>query len=188
MRFDISALVSLILAASVVSARPSDLELDLGSAVTPDSYWITPLPRAPVRCIGDDIKAFPPEQRRLRVLRNSNIEYVYNCFGVGEALCYDNAPGRFGRWTFGIDRNTRQVNLWSPSLQIVWSHCTEATHVCVAIETGYNPQMPTYSKERPEMFFYDDRTQTYVGELTCDGTDGKVSSSRIMCQFSHVSF
>lgn len=111
---------------------------------------------------------------------------MYTCFGVGEGLCFDNAPGSFGRWTFGIDENTRQVNLWSPSLQVVWSHCSEASHVCVAVETGYDPQMPTYSVERPEMFFYDDKAHTYTGELKCDGTDGEVSASITLTILSTV--
>lgn len=175
-----NALAGFLLATVVVSARPSsDLEFHFSSSVTPDSYWITPLPRTPVKCIGDDIKALPPEHSR-RVLRSNNADYEYSCFGVGEALCYNNEPGGFGRWIFGIDKNSRQVNLWSPSLEVVWSHCTEASHVCVAVETGYNPQAPTYSKERPEMFFYDENTQTYVGELTCDGTEGKASSIIIL--------
>jgi len=43
--------------------------------------------------------------------------------------------------------------------------------VCIGEDHGTDGGQ-WYSQERPYLFFYDEKTNTYVGELTCDDTDG----------------
>lgn len=44
--------------------------------------------------------------------------------------------------------------------------------VCIGEDRGTDNGR-WYSKQRPYLFFYDEKTHTYVGELTCDDTDGE---------------
>lgn len=48
--------------------------------------------------------------------------------------------------------------------------CKDITHVCIGEDHENNPAR--YSDECPFLFFYNDKTHTYEGQLTCDGTDG----------------
>ena len=123
--------------------------------VEPDfMYWVTPIESLGLTCGGSSIKSRDGE---------------YTCIKAGEALCQDNDGGPFGRWTFGITEDN-QVNLWTPKNEIAWTFCTEVSHVCIGEER--DPRPDKYSNQRPYLYFYDEKTQRTVGNLTCDGTDG----------------
>ena len=126
--------------------------------VEPDfGYWLTPIAALGLTCGGTNIKSRDGQ---------------YVCIKAGEALCQDNDGGPFGRWTFGIiEENGRStVNLWSPNNEVAWTFCTDVTHVCIGEER--DPRPNKFSNERPYLYFYDEKTQRTVGNLTCDGTDG----------------
>lgn len=97
------------------------------------------------------------------------------CMTEGESLCidygFDSPMG--GRWQFGILEN--KLRLYDPKGIIVWEYCAEVSHLCIGEEHGADPNR--YSKERPYMTFYNEKTHTVVGNLTCDGTDGEVRIS-----------
>jgi hypothetical protein len=120
-------------------------------------YWLPQLSAAGIQCGGTSMKTGDGGE--------------YRCFKDGEGICRDKNLGSFGpgQWTFGIVDGT--VTLFTPANEIVWRFCSDVTHVCIGEDHGTdNGQW--YSKERPYLFFYDENTHTYVGELTCDGTDG----------------
>mmetsp|Transcript_33015 Transcript_33015/g.72407 ORF Transcript_33015/g.72407 Transcript_33015/m.72407 type:complete len:469 (+) Transcript_33015:157-1563(+) len=120
-------------------------------------YWSAPIPDLGLTCIDNSIRA-------------GGGKPLTTCITDGEALCVEYDDHRYfgGRWTFGI--KDREIMLWNPRNEMVWSWCMEASHICIGEEHGY--QKDRYSNERPFMFFFDQKTQRRVGELKCDGTDG----------------
>jgi len=134
-------------------SSPTDMAAD--DVVEPDfMYWVTPIASLGLTCGGASIKSRDGQ---------------YVCIKAGEALCQDNDGGPFGRWTFGITEDN-QVNLWTPKNEIAWTFCTDVSHVCIGEER--DPRPDKFSNERPYLYFYDEKTQQTVGNLTCDGTDG----------------
>ena len=130
------------------------------NAVTPD-YWVAPIKSIGLTCIDNSVRA------------GGDKDEDYTCITEGESICIDYEPytPMGGRWSFGVKDGF--VHLWNPNNEIVWSYCRTVTHVCIGEEQGFDPNK--FSEERPYMFFYDEKSQTRVGELTCDGTDGVVS-------------
>ena len=155
--------------AHAVASLPSDHLFDhylsqmtrvLPGQVSTDSYrWFAPIPKLDLTCIGKNIKA-----------GGSNLP-LSTCIEAGKAICIENEYSSFGpgQWTFGITKDN-QLRLWNPKNEIVWSFCKDITHVCIGEDHEGNPAR--YSDERPFLFFYNDKTHTYEGQLTCDGTDG----------------
>lgn len=147
-------------AAAAATGRHLDLDPDLTDEVKPD-YWRPPIPSLGLTCIDNSIRA-------------GGGKPLTTCITEGEAICIEYDHAYFGgTWTFGIKDST--LALWNPMNQIAWEFCTDVTHVCIGEDHGY--EQGAYSQERPFMFFYDEKTNTRVGELTCDGTDGKVSNT-----------
>ena len=135
---------------------------------TPDRYWILPVKDVGLTCIDNSIRA------------GGDKDDDYKCITEGEALCITYDHQSFGgKWTFGIQDG--RARLWDPKMEVVWEFCTEVTHVCIGEEHGYDPDR--FSRERPYMTFYNEKTNEVVGKLTCDGTDGKV---RIVSLFLFV--
>ena len=130
------------------------------SEVTTDWYWTAPVRDVGLTCIDNSIRA-------------GGGKPLSTCIREGEALCieYEQKPPMGGKWTFGVKDS--MVKLWNPRMEVVWQFCTEVTHVCIGEEHGHDPNR--YSKERPYLRFYNEKTNQFVGNLTCDGTDGKVS-------------
>lgn len=128
-------------------------------AIVPD-YWNAPIKDLGLTCIDNSIRA-------------GGGKPLYTCIREGEALCieYEKNPPMGGKWVFGIKDS--MVKLWNPKMEEVWEFCTEVTHVCIGEVHGFDPKR--YSKERPYLHFYNEKTHETVGSLTCDGTDGKVS-------------
>ena len=127
---------------------------DADDEVEPDfGYWLTPIAALGLTCGGTNIKSRDGQ---------------YVCIKAGEALCQDNDGGPFGRWTFGIIEENGQstVNLWTPKNEVAWTFCTDVTHVCIGEER--DPRPNKFSNERPYLYFYDEKTQRTVGNLTCD--------------------
>eukprot|EP00562_Extubocellulus_spinifer_P022035 CAMPEP_0178622236 /NCGR_PEP_ID=MMETSP0698-20121128/6223_1 /TAXON_ID=265572 /ORGANISM="Extubocellulus spinifer, Strain CCMP396" /LENGTH=108 /DNA_ID=CAMNT_0020261291 /DNA_START=121 /DNA_END=447 /DNA_ORIENTATION=+ len=62
-------------------------------------YWVSAIPKLDVACVGDGIKAG----------RSGGSYPQTKCLLEGEAICFDNVPGSFGRWTFGV--KDRTINL-----------------------------------------------------------------------------
>ena len=124
------------------------------------SYWNAPVKDVGLTCIDNSIRA-------------GGGKPLSTCIREGEALCieYERNPPMGGKWTFGVKDS--MVKLWNPRMEAVWEFCTEVTHVCIGEVHGYDPNR--YSKERPYLTFYNEKTHLTVGNLTCDGTDGKVS-------------
>jgi len=129
-------------------------------------YWRPTTPSLGLTCIDNSVRA------------GGDKADDYTCITEGESICidYDSKP-MGGRWSFGIKEG--YVHLWNPKSEIVWSYCRTVTHVCIGEDQGFDPNK--FSEERPYMFFYDEKSQTRVGELICDGTDGKVSSNFCLC-------
>ena len=126
---------------------------------TPDRYLILPVKDVGLTCIDNSIRA------------GGDKDDDYKCITEGEALCITYDHQYFGgKWTFGIQDG--RARLWDPKMDVVWEFCTEVTHVCIGEEHGYDPNR--FSRERPYMTFYNEKTNEVVGKLTCDGTDGKV--------------
>jgi hypothetical protein len=123
-------------------------------------YWAPSVPSLGLTCIDNSVSA------------GGDKDEDYTCITEGESICVDYNPytPMGGRWTFGVKDGF--VHLWNPKNEIVWSYCRTVTHVCIGEEQGFDPNK--FSEERPYMFFYDEKSQTRVGELTCDGTDGEV--------------
>ena len=103
-------------------------------------------------------------------------EGPFSCITVGEAICFDNKGGHFGEWTFGIkemDDGLTKACLWDPKNEEAWCLCNgerSVTQICIGEDTNYAQNR--YSQERPYLVFYDENSHEYVGEVTCDGTDG----------------
>lgn len=166
MKFSIASLRAIVLGvafaqiATVTASRPDiNDERDLSEAdvVNTDQYWLPQLNSVGVQCGGTSMK--------------TGDGGAYRCFRDGEGICRDEKLGSFGpgQWTFGIvDRN---VTLYTPANEVSWHFCSEVTHVCIGEDHGTEGGQ-WYSQERPYLFFYNERTHQYVGELTCDGTDG----------------
>ena len=147
--------------ATVTASRPdmSNDERDLSEAdaVNTDQYWLPQLNSVGVQCGGTSMK--------------TGDGGAYRCFRDGEGICRDEQLGSFGpgQWTFGIvDSN---VTLYTPSNEISWQFCSDVTHVCIGEDHGTDGGQ-FYSQERPYLFFYNEKTHQYVGELSCDDTDG----------------
>ena len=163
----LSALTALLAQGGRAAAAPADdsngglratRETSDGSVVL--DYWNVPVKDVGLTCIDNSIRA-------------GGGKPLYTCIREGEALCieYEKNPPMGGKWTFGVKDS--KVKLWNPKMEEVWEFCTEVTHVCIGEVHGYDPNR--YSKERPYMNFYNEKTHETVGSLTCDGTDGKVS-------------
>ena len=122
-------------------------------------YWVAPIKNAGLTCIDNSIRAGGGKPNEI-------------CLTEGEALCvqYDNAP-MGGRWQFGIKDS--KLRLYDSKQEIVYEYCSDVSHVCIGEEHGFDPNR--YSKERPYMTFYDEKTHKVVASLKCDGTDGEVS-------------
>ena len=125
--------------------------------VTSD-YWIAPIKNVGLKCIDNSIRAGGGKPNEI-------------CMTEGEALCieYDYKP-MGGRWQFGIKDS--KLRLYDPKQEVVYEYGTDVSHVCIGEEQGFDPNR--YSKERPYMTLYNEKTHKVVGSLTCDGTDGKV--------------
>mmetsp|Transcript_12166 Transcript_12166/g.25783 ORF Transcript_12166/g.25783 Transcript_12166/m.25783 type:complete len:682 (+) Transcript_12166:335-2380(+) len=144
------SLVVLGLNLGAVTASGSAYEDDL----KPD-YWVAPQPTLGLECIGKSIA--------------SSGQTV--CISEGEAICYGeqtNAAG-IGQVAMGV-RNKRAM-VFDNNNHPVWIFCTRVSHICIGEYRDFDPYK--YSKVRPYMFFYDDKSNLEVGRLTCDGTDGK---------------
>ena len=128
------------------------------NTVTPD-YWVAPIQNVGLTCIDNSIRAGGGKPTEI-------------CMTDGEALCieYDYKP-MGGRWQFGIMDS--KLRLYDPKGEIAYEYGTDVSHVCIGEEHGFDPNR--YSKERPYMTLYNEKTHKVVGRLTCDGTDGKVS-------------
>ena len=126
--------------------------------VAPDRYWIAPIKNVGLKCIDNSIRAGGGKPNEI-------------CMTEGEALCieYDYKP-MGGRWQFGIKDS--KLRLYDPKQEVVYEYGTDVSHVCIGEEQGFDPNR--YSKERPYMTLYNEKTHKVVGSLTCDGTDGKV--------------
>ena len=120
-------------------------------------YWVAPVRNAGLTCIDNSIRAGGGKPNEI-------------CMTEGEALCieYDYKP-MGGRWQFGIKDS--KLRLYNPKGEVVYEYCSDVTHLCIGEEHGFDPNR--YSKERPYLTFYDEKTHTVVASLTCDGTDGK---------------
>ena len=118
-------------------------------------YWVSPLSSNGIQCGGTRIK--------------TGDGGAYTCITEGEGICRDNYPGSFGTWTFGVKDGN--ITLFTPNNDISWQFCADVTHVCIGEDHGY--EEGTYSQERPYLLFYDEKLQKNVGEVRCDGTDGK---------------
>ena len=129
------------------------------SEVTTDVYWIAPIQDVGLTCIDNSIRA-------------GGGKPLSTCIREGGALCieYEQKPPMGGKWVFGVKDS--KVKLWNPRMVAVWEFCTEVTHVCIGEVHGFGPNR--YSKERPYLNFYNEKTHETVGSLACDGTDGKV--------------
>ena len=127
------------------------------NAVTPD-YWVAPIKSIGLTCIDNSIRAGGGKPNEI-------------CITEGEALCiqYDNSP-MGGRWQYGIKDS--KLRLYDPKQEVVYEYGTDVSHLCIGEEQGAVPNR--YSKERPYMTLYNEKTHKVVGSLTCDGTDGKV--------------
>mmetsp|Transcript_3562 Transcript_3562/g.6188 ORF Transcript_3562/g.6188 Transcript_3562/m.6188 type:complete len:479 (-) Transcript_3562:134-1570(-) len=138
--------------ASVVGRLRKTLERQLSF------YWKPSIPSLGLTCIDNSVRA------------GGDKDEDYTCITEGESICIDYEPHApmGGRWSFGVKDG--YVHLWNPKNEIVWSYCRTVTHVCIGEEQGFDPNK--FSEERPYMFFYDEKSQSRVGELTCDGTDG----------------
>ena len=125
--------------------------------VAPD-YWVAPIKNIGLKCIDNSIRAGGGKPNEV-------------CITEGEALCiqYDYKP-MGGRWQFGIKDS--KLRLYDPKQQVAYEYGTDVSHVCIGEEQGFDPNR--YSKERPYMTFYNEKTHKVVGSLKCDGTDGKV--------------
>ena len=124
-------------------------------------YWAAPIQNVGPKCIDNSIRA-------------GGDKPLSTCIREGEALCIEyNHQYSGGRWTFGIKDS--MLKLWNPKMEVVWEFCTEITHVCIGEAHEYDPNR--FSKERPYLNFYNEKTNQIVGSLTCDGTDGKVSTT-----------
>ena len=121
-------------------------------------YWVAPVRNAGLTCIDNSIRAGGGKPNEI-------------CMTEGEALCieYDYKP-MGGRWQFGIKDS--KLRLYDPKQEVVYEYGTDVSHVCIGEEQGFDPSR--YSKERPYMTLYNEKTHKVVGSLTCDGTDGKV--------------
>lgn len=130
------------------------------SSLTSDRYWIVPVKDVGLTCIGNSIRA------------GGDKDDEYKCITDGEALCieYEQKPPMGGKWTFGLKDS--RAKLWNPKMEVVWEFCTDVTHICIGEEHGYDPKR--FSEQRPYLKFYNEKTQETVGNLACDGTDGKV--------------
>ena len=122
-------------------------------------YWVTPIQSVGLTCIDNSIRAGGGKPTEI-------------CITEGEALCieYDYKP-MGGRWQFGIKDS--KLRLYDPKGEIAYEYGTDVSHVCIGEEHGFDPNR--YSKERPYMTLYNEKTHEVVGSLTCDGTDGGVS-------------
>ena len=167
MNFSTSSLKTIVLGialahriATVTASRPdisNDRYLSEADVVTTDQYWLPQLNSVGVQCGGTSIK--------------TGDGGAYRCFRDGEGICRDEELGSFGpgQWTFGIVDS--RVTLYTPKNEISWQFCSDVTHVCIGEEHGTDGGY-WYSQERPYLFFYNEKTHQYVGELTCDDTDG----------------
>ena len=129
-------------------------------SVVPD-YWNVPVKDVGLTCIDNSIRAGGGKPNEI-------------CITEGEALCiqYDNSP-MGGRWQYGIKDS--KLRLYDPKQEVVYEYGTDVSHLCIGEEQGAVPNR--YSKERPYMTLYNEKTHKVVGSLTCDGTDGKVCVS-----------
>jgi len=122
-------------------------------------YWQSPIADLGLTCIDNSIRA-------------GGGKPLSTCITEGEAICIDYGYGTSyfgGQWTFGIKDG--KVRLWNPRNEEVWEYCAAATQVCIGETHGY--EKGKYSEERPYLFIYNEKTHETVGELICDGTDGK---------------
>ena len=123
-----------------------------------NGYWAAPISDSGLTCIDNSIRAGGDKPTEI-------------CMTEGEALCiqYDSKP-MGGRWQFGIKDS--RLRLYDPKGEVVYEYCSDVTHLCIGEEHGFAPNR--YSKERPYLTLYDEKSHEVVGSLTCDGTDGKV--------------
>ena len=143
----------------------SDGRPDFSSWIKPTTYWVPPIESLGLDCIDNSIKA-----------GNAVKKGPFSCITTGEAICFDNSPGSFGHWTFGLKEidGVSQACLWDPKNDPVWCLCNgnaRVSQICIGEDT--EKRIDRYSQERPYLIFYDDKVQDYVAELQCDGTDGK---------------
>ena len=123
-----------------------------------NGYWAAPIANSGLTCIDNSIRAGGDKPTEI-------------CMTEGEALCIDyNSRPMGGRWQFGIKDS--RLRLYDPKGEVVYEYCSDVTHLCIGEEHGFAPNR--YSKERPYLTLYDEKSHEVVGSLTCDGTDGKV--------------
>ena len=127
--------------------------------ITPDTYWVAPIKNTGLKCIDNSIRAGGGKPNDI-------------CITEGEALCiqYDYQPS----WQYGIKDS--KLRLYDPKQEVVYQYGSDVSRLCIGEEHGFDPNR--YSKERPYMTLYNEKTHKVVGKLTCDGTDGKVRACK----------
>mmetsp|Transcript_15467 Transcript_15467/g.33423 ORF Transcript_15467/g.33423 Transcript_15467/m.33423 type:complete len:479 (-) Transcript_15467:59-1495(-) len=160
------------------------------------SYWLPPLDKVGFDCQYKQIKI--------------GEEGSYACIELGTGICRDNG-GAFGKWWFGVETTTAECILPDGTAQTITDSfpvlvdpstmeypvtgttyddngvrcgrdCNYAgtTHVCIIENTEDDPHK--FSKERPTMFFYNEKTQQFLYQLVCDGIgeEGKIPQLKMV--------